>query len=289
MLKTTQTFKTTTIDQALELLEKYKSQAKIIAGGTDIVIELRNEKINPEVIIDISAIDDIRYIKEDHGYIHIGAGATFTDLAYSELLNERLAGLKLSSRLVGSPLIRNRGTIGGNICNGSPAADTVPPLLALDAVLSIKSINNTREIKLEDMFLDKGQVDLKPEEMLVAIKFKKPVDGQNLAFSKLGLRNALAISRICISVYMDLDKDNKIVDIKVASGALGKTGLRERQVEEAGRGLRLSQETVDLAKETLVQSVETRLKGRSSLEYKARAVGSLLLEAINEASKKEFL
>lgn len=288
-LKTTKTFKASTTKEAVELLEKYKSQAKIIAGGTDIVIELRNEKIDPQVLIDISAIEEIRYIREEDGYIYMGAGATFTDLAYSELLDHRLQGLKLSSRLVGSPLIRNRGTVGGNICNGSPAADVVPPLLSLEARLTIKSSKNTREIKLEDMFLGKGKVDLSPDEMLTDISFKKPEEGQNLGFSKLGLRNALAISRICISVYLDLDKDEKIKDIKIASGALGVNGLRERQVEEAIKGLKLNQDTVNIAKEKLVEAVEERLKGRSSLEYKGRAVSSLLVEAINEASGKEFL
>lgn len=136
-MEETQTFKVSSTKEALKLLNKYRDKAKIIAGGTDLVIELRNHQIDPEVIIDISSIGEIRYIREKEGYIHIGAGATFADIAYSELLDDRLEGLKKSSRLVGSPLIRNRGTIAGNICNGSPAADTVPPLLSLDALLIV--------------------------------------------------------------------------------------------------------------------------------------------------------
>lgn len=280
-----QTYKASTTKEALELLEKYGEQSQIIAGGTDMVIELRNEKIDPEVIIDISSIEEIKYIKENDGYIYLGAGTTFTDVAYSELLDERLSGLKKSARLVGSPLIRNRGTVGGNICHGSPAADIVPPLLALDAVVTIKSNKNTREEKLEDIFLGKGSVDLNPEEMLTDIKFKKPSENQNLGFSKLGLRNALAISRICIGVYLEVE-DNKIQDIKVASGALGVNGMRERAVEESIIGLPVNKETLDTGAKQMVKSVEERLKGRSSLEYKGKAVKSLFIEAMELAIGK---
>lgn len=283
-----QTFRALSVDEVLKLLEEHGDGAKIIAGGTDLVIELRNKHINPNVIIDISSIDEIRYIKEVEGYIHLGAATTFTDIAYSELLDDRLSGLKKSSRLVGSPLIRNRGTVGGNICNGSPAADTVPPLLALDAVVVIKSSKNTREVRLKDVFLDKGKVDLAPDEILTDIKFKKPVENQNLGFSKLGLRNALAISRICMSVYLDVDKDNVIKDIRVASGALGKHGLREHLVEESIRGMILDQDTMNIATKKMVESVEDRLGGRSSLEYKGKAVKSLFVEAMNLAASKTF-
>ncbi len=287
-LNITQTFKVSSIKEALELLDEYGDKAKIISGGTDLVIELRNHQIDPEVIIDISSIDEMRYIREENGNIHMGAGATFTDIAYCETLDNRLEGLKKSSRLVGSPLIRNRGTVGGNICNGSPAADTVPPLLSLDAVLTIKSINNTRELNIEDIFLDKGQVDLAPEEILTDIIFKKPMENQHLGFSKLGLRNALAISRICMSVYLDLDDKSIIKDIRISSGALGKHGLRERVVEDVIKGLELNQETVNIATKKLVEVVEERLKGRSSLEYKGVAVKSLFVDAINLASKEKF-
>lgn len=285
-MNTVETFKSLNIVDTLKLLEEYENKSKIIAGGTDIVIALRNNYINPEVMIDISSLDEIRYIKEEDGYIHLGAGCTYTDIVCSELLDDRLNAMKKSSRLVGSPQIRNKGTIGGNICNGSPAADIVPPLLALDAVLTIKSSENTREVRLEDLFLGKGKVDLKPNELLVDIKFKKLAENQNLGFSKLGLRNALAISRICMSVYLDLDENDVIKDIKVASGALGVNGLRERPVEDNIKGKKLNEENIEIATEKLVELVEERLKGRSSLEYKSSAVRSLFKDAVNLASGK---
>ena len=285
-MDTTKTFKPSSIEEVLKFLEEHKDSCKLIAGGTDVVIELRNEYINPGVMIDISSIDELRYMEEKDGFIHLGAGVTYTDIICSKVLDERLSGLKKSSKLVASPQIRNKGTIGGNICNGSPAADIVPPLLSLDAILTIKSRDNTREVRLEDVFLGKGKVDLKNNELLTDIRFKKPVESQNLGFTKLGLRNALAISRICISVYLDLGEDYTINDIRISSGALGVNALREKLVEDSIKGKILSDETIDMATEKLIKSVEERLKGRSSLEYKSSAVGSLFKEAVKLASGK---
>ena len=282
------TFKAKTIEEVLELLSKYKEKATLIAGGTDLVIELRNKKIDPEVIIDISHINELRYIKQTESEISLGAGTTFTDIAYAIELGKKLEGLKKSARLVGSPLIRNRGTVGGNICHGSPAADIVPPLLALDAIVTIRGKDSVREEKIEDIFLGKGHVDIGPEEMLTDITFKKPSESAMLGFSKLGLRNALAISRICIAAYIELDKDNKITDIRIASGALGVNGLRERSVEDAMIGRVLNEETVEIGTKAQVDAVEERLKGRSSLIYKGEAVKSLFKEAISLSTGRTF-
>lgn len=282
------TFKATNIEEVLKLLEQYSEKATLIAGGTDLVIDLRNKKINPEVIIDISHISEMRYIREDKGEISIGAATTFTDIAYSDVLGEDLDGLKKSARLVGSPLIRNKGTVGGNICHGSPAADIVPPFLALDAIVTIRSAKKTREEKLEDIFLGKGRVDIAKDEMLTDIVFKKPSENARLGFSKLGLRNALAISRICIASYIELDSENKITHIRLASGALGVNGLRERSVEDSMIGLILNQETVEIGTKAQVEAVEDRLKGRSSLSYKGEAVKSLFKEAISLSTGRTF-
>ena len=120
------------IDEVVEILGKYGRDAKIIAGGTDIVIALKNEKISPKVLIDITKIADLKDIEDDGEYIKIGAGVTFTQIIRNPLFQGNLYGLYKACRMVGSPQIRNKGTIGGNIANGSAAADSIPPLIALD-------------------------------------------------------------------------------------------------------------------------------------------------------------
>ena len=278
-------YKVKTVEEVINLLDQYNEKAKLIAGGTDIVIDLRHHKISPEVLIDISSVEEMSYIKEDGEYIEIGAATTFTAIADSDVLGERLNGLKEAAHSVGSPQIRNKGTVGGNICNGSPAADTVPPLLALDTVATLKSKNTVREVLVEDLFLDKGKVDIKADEVLVSLRFKKPNARQILSFSKLGLRKALAISRICTSVFIEFDEKNTCKDIRIANGSLGKHGIRERAVEEFFKGKKLTDEVIEQGVELMQNQVQERLSGRSTVGFKSVAVKGVLKDAIYSAMK----
>jgi len=280
-----QVFKAKSTDEVVNLLAQYKGKAKLIAGGTDIVIALRNHKSSPEVLIDISSIEEMSYIKEDGEYIEIGAATTFATIANSKELGERLVGLKDAARSVGSPQIRNTGTIGGNVCNGSPAADTVPPLLALDSIAIIRSKDANREVLVEDLFLDKGKVDIKDDEVLVALRFKKPKENQVLSFSKLGLRKALAISRICTSTFIEFENNDICKDIRIANGSLGKHGIREKSVEEFFKGKKLTEEVIQEGAELMQKQVQERLAGRSTVGFKSVAVKGVFKEAIYSAIK----
>lgn len=275
-------FKAHNLSEALDLLDEYKDRAKLIAGGTDIVIELKNKEISPEAMIDISDVVEIRDIKEEDGNYRVGAGVTFSEIVCSDLFDERMAGLVDAAHSVGSPQIRNTGTVGGNICNGSPAADTVPPLLALGAVAVIVSKSGEREIELRDMFLDKGKVDLKPGEMLKEVVFKKPEQGEAVSFSKLGLRKALAISRICTAVYVKAD-GGKIVEARIGNGALGKYGMREDEVESKLKNKPLSDSTINESVSDMEKAIKERLAGRSSVEFKGEAVKGIYRDALTKA------
>lgn len=271
-------FNPSSIDEALELLDKYGERAKIIAGGTDIIIELKNEKIHPDVLIDIFKIKELKNIEEKDGKIKIGACATFTEVVEDELFNTNLIGFNRACKLVGSPQIRNKGTVGGNIANGASAADSVPPLLCLDAKLTIESLNSKREISLEEYYNN----PLKENELLTFIRFKKPSEDAVLSFSKLGLRKALAISRLTNSVLIEFDEEKRVKNVKVASGALGKTPVRERQVEEYLLGKQIDIEIIEQSIKTLRSSAEERLKGRSTFPYKSSAIETTLKEALEE-------
>lgn len=211
-------FNPKSIEEIVEIIGKYGNEAKLIAGGTDIMIQMKNEIISPSVLIDISKVEELKKIEESGEYIFIGAGTTFTEIVDSELFKGNLKGMNKAARMVGSPQIRNKGTIGGNIANGSAAADIVPPLLCLEAILVLESLEGKREITLEDYYNDK----IESYELLTYIKFKKPSEERKLSFAKLGLRRALAISRLTNSVLIELDQDKKIKFVRAASGALAK-------------------------------------------------------------------
>lgn len=266
-----------TIEEVIELLAKYKD-SKIIAGGTDIILDIKDNKISPEALIDISSIEELKGIELKGDFIEIGAGITFTEIAEDEIFGENLYGFKKACRLVGSPQIRNRGTVGGNIVNGSPAADSIPPLLCLESTLIFESLEGIRKVKLEDYL--KSKYRIKEHELLTKIRFKNPEGLLN--FIKLGIRKALAISRMSIATLVELDEEEKVKDIKVASGSLGRYSMRELEVEEFLLGTTLGEYTVDEAVNILQNAMEKRLKGRPTLPYKKRAVKSLLKEALNQ-------
>ena len=275
-------YKGNSISEVVEILDKYKDEAKLIAGGTDIVIDIRNEKIKPQILVDISGIEELKKIEAKGDYIEIGGATTFTQIVESEFFQRSLYGFNKACRMVGSPQIRNKGTIGGNIANGSAAADSVPPLICLDATIVLESVNNTREIKLEDYY--KNNIKVGANELLTKIYFKKLNEKQVLGFSKLGLRKALAISRLTISTLLELDEDNKVSDIKVASGALARYPMREIEVEEFLLGKVLDEENIEKAIIVLQESMDNRLGGRPTLPYKRVAVERMLREALYEAS-----
>jgi carbon-monoxide dehydrogenase medium subunit/xanthine dehydrogenase FAD-binding subunit len=277
-----QVFKGNSISEVLELLNQYKEDAKIIAGGTDIIIGLRNGKITPKVLIDISKIDELRQIQVEENKIIIGSATTYTQIVENELFDTNLYGFKKACRLVGSPQIRNKGTIGGNIANASPAADSIPPLIALGAELNISSLRGNRKLLLEDYFNEKEDNRLRADELLMSIEFEIPKKNQVLGFSKLGLRKALAISRVTLSSLIGIDDDVNIENIRVASGSIGKYPMREREVEEALIGKRFNSEILKIAASSLQSSMDKRLVGRSTYPYKRRAVVTLFEEVYKD-------
>ena len=267
------------VEEVIDILGEYGEKAKVIAGGTDIVIALNNNAIEPELLIDISKLEELKGIKVDKEFITIGSATTFTEIVESEIIDNNLYGLHKACKMVGSPQIRNKGTIGGNIANGSPAADSVPPLIALGGIVTLKSIEGTREVLLEDYYYN----PIKEKELLLNIKFERPKDNQVLTFAKLGLRKALAISRLTLSSFIEFDDNNTISFIRVASGALAKFPMREKELEDYLLGKILEKEIIEGAIEALRNSMDERLKGRSTLPYKRIAISTILREILEEA------
>lgn len=272
------------LEDTLIILDKYKEKGKIIAGGTDVVIAIKEKHVDPEIMIDISDIEELTKVEEKNGWIHMGSCVKYKDIEGENVFLKNLKAISQAAKSVGSPQIRNTGTIGGNICNGSPAADIVPPLLALDSICIIKSVEGEREIPLKDIFLDKGKVDIKSNEILKGVKFKTLGEREIITFSKLGFRKALAISRAVSSIYIKLSENESIIEkIRIASGSLGKYGLREIEVEEDLKGKILDKDTISFGAEKMSEAVKNRLGGRFSAEYKVEAIKGIFRKSFQEA------
>jgi carbon-monoxide dehydrogenase medium subunit len=213
----------------LNSLENYA----LLAGGTDLLVKMKEQLLRPmpQAIVDINGIDSFKGIAASDGYIVIGSLVTHNELTKSSLVRQKALALLEAADQVGSPQIRNVATVGGNICNGSPAADTVPALIALDATVEIHSQNGQQEMPLKDIFTGPGKTCLLPGQFIAKVKVRPIHQNEGAAFLKFGKRKALAIAIINGAVWLRLE-GNIISDVKIVLGSVAPTAVRLPAVEQ---------------------------------------------------------
>ncbi|MEA1928470.1 MAG: FAD binding domain-containing protein, partial [Candidatus Auribacterota bacterium] len=193
------------LEEALEFLSRNGSEVKIIAGGTDIMVELRDispgEK-GPGTVLDITPINELKGIKDGGDIITIGALTPHREISNSPIIQQYAPLLASACSTIGATQHRNIATIGGNVINGSPAADSVPALVALNGEAVFRSPAGERVTLLKDIYLKPYQTDIKDDEILTAVRFFRLPEGARSSYIKLGRRNALAISRMNVAVVL---------------------------------------------------------------------------------------
>jgi CO/xanthine dehydrogenase FAD-binding subunit len=212
-----------TWEEALEA-KASRPEAMPLWGGTDVMVEMNFARARPEAILDLTRVTELTEHGPDDGALRVGAGVTYTRVIAE--LGDRLPGLAIASRTVGSPQIRNRGTIGGNLGSSSPAGDALPPLYASDAVVELASTRGTRRIPIEEFVTGPKQNVLEPDELIAAFTVAPAKGGQQ--FSKIGTRNAMVIA-VC-SFAIALDDERRTVGTCLGSAA--PTPRRAREAEE---------------------------------------------------------
>jgi CO/xanthine dehydrogenase FAD-binding subunit len=273
-----------TIGEAIDLLWKTDGKAKIIAGGTDLVIGLRNGGHTPQLIIDITRIEALRKIEEKNGAISIGAAVTHSEIASSPLITKYAKVLSDAASEIGSPQIRNLGTIGGNIINASPAADTIPPLLVLNAIGRVVSREGEKEVPLLQLFKGPYETNLKPHELLVQIRFPKLSSGMRGGFIRLARRDAMAIARMSVAIVLEMEKGKKqIKDIRIAAGSVTPTPRRFSEAEDLLRGKSPSEENLQRASLKVSETMINRTGIRPSTSYKRPVMEALFIRAMRKA------
>jgi carbon-monoxide dehydrogenase medium subunit len=239
----------TKVDDVLQALTKYGPKAKIVAGATDLILEFENGKRDDvNVLIDVSRIpDQDRIYKDKKDEIHIGPGATHNHCIASELIRKHALPLAQATWMVGSPQIRNRGTVAGNIITASPANDTITPLMALDAKVTLRSLSGERIIPLEEFYEGVRRTKLAPEEMLVDISFPAMTDNQKGVYLKFALRRSQAISVVNAAMVLTFSDDNKIKKASITLGAVAPTIIHAKNAENSLLGKALSEENMKIA------------------------------------------
>jgi carbon-monoxide dehydrogenase medium subunit len=271
------------LDEAIEELLKFKGRARVIAGGTNFIPDMRSGTVAPGVIIDLSKLRDLSYIKEKNGIVSIGALATMFEIATSEVIRNQSPILSLAARRLGNPLTRNRATVGGNLAHASPAADTAPPLLAMEASVHIRGgSGGSREIPLDQFFRGPNQTVLEEDEIITEITFAKKEDPTRSSHFKLGLRNAMAISVVSIAVMIEMD--GKVCrKARVALGAVAPKAIRAYRVEGLLSGKEIDSGTIDECAATVRDEISPIGDIRASAEYRKTVTSVLLQRAIREA------
>lgn len=256
----------TSVPAALELLAAHKEEKPcIVAGGTDIVIELNERKHRPGVVVDIKRLKELEYIRFADGLVHIGALTSHAAIAADPRLAERTKVLQRACASVGSPQIRNLGTIGGNLSTSSVAGDGVAALTALDASVVLERKGGKRVMKLTEFLAGEGydkRNALEADELLTEVFFTEPDARTATAFYKLAKRKSLAISVIGGAMVCQLDEAGKIKHVSLRGGCLGRYPLQFRDAEEYLIGkpfsLELLQETLPMMHDLVLELNRSR-------------------------------
>jgi carbon-monoxide dehydrogenase medium subunit len=255
-----------------------KGKATLIAGGTNLLPDLRARKIQPQVLIDLSHLKDLSYVKEDKGRIRIGGGTPIAELAASKIIRRVAPVLAEAAGQLGNPLVRNRATIAGNLAHASPAADTGVPLLALEATLVVAREGTSRQIPIEQFFRGPNRTVLKPDEIIKEISFQKPISNARMSYIKLGRRSAMAISVVSVAVVLEME-DNKCKKVRIGLGAVAPKPVRAYGVEKMLEGEEITEKLIRACSENVQKEIHPITDIRASAEYR-RAMTAVLLKRL---------
>ncbi len=271
------------VHEALAILSQKKEKARIIAGGTDLILELRQGiRKNVDTLIDISRVPGLDNIELDtEGIVHISPMVTHNHCLDSEIIRESAFPLAQACLSIGAPQIRNMGTVAGNLVTASPANDTITPLIALDAEVCLSTKNNRRILRLKDFYSGLRLTLLEPDEMLTEIRFKQMSKNQKGIFKKYLLRKAHAISLVNITIILTLE-ENLIKYAAIALGAVAPTVIRATDAENYLIGKELSNEVIEKTSEIARDSSVPISDIRGSEAYRLRLMKILMTEGLME-------
>jgi carbon-monoxide dehydrogenase medium subunit len=277
--------KTSSKAEAVSLIVKYGKEGKILAGGTDVIRQLKQKPPTYRYLIDIKGVAEYQGVIQKAGEgLEIGALTKISSLIESAEMIENAFPLWEAAKSMASPLVRNRATIGGNLVNASPAADTAPPLIALGAVLTVEGIGGTREIPVEEFFLGPGQNALKADELLTTIKI--PLSGGKWqgSYLKQGLRNAQEISIVSVAANIRIE-GGIIAGCRLALGAVAPTPIRAVGVEKFLEGRQANSSTFMEAGKLVLDEISPISDVRGSAAYRQQLAQVLVARALEKISE----
>lgn len=269
------------LDEALQTLADRGDEARVLAGGTDVMIQYLHGELAPGALVHIEEIADLRSVSTN-GRTSIGPLATHRALATDPALRQEHPALAAACRTVGGWQTQAVGTIGGNICNASPAADTAPALLTADAGVTLSSVGGTRRMPLTEFFLDRRKTALEPDELVTAIDVEPLPDSAGEVYLKLGRRGAMEVALVGLAVRLGFAADGTVGSARIAVCSVAPTPRRIPEAEAALVGSRLETAALDAAGEELRRAAAPIDDARGTASYRMRTLRGLLERAADQ-------
>jgi CO/xanthine dehydrogenase FAD-binding subunit len=271
----------TTLSDLYVLLSERSGAIRIIAGGTDLMVLMNAHMLDAGEFLDIWRVDELRGITDEGDALRIGALTTYTQLIKSELIQKHVPALVAASRTVGAIQIQNRGTIGGNIVNASPAGDSLPVLAAYDVEIEIGSSRGTRRVPFNEFYTGYRRSVLEPDELVLAARVPKLQTGERDFFWKVGTRRAQAISKTVLAARAMI-RGNTIESISIGVGSVAPTVVRARKTEGLLTSAALTPELVERAREMIAREIAPITDLRSTEDYRRAVTGNVLRKFLRE-------
>lgn len=273
-----------TLEEACSMLSQFNGKARVIAGGTDLMVNMKQKTDSPAYLVDISYFPGLNTIEDnEEDALKIGALCTHSDIESSSVIQGKFNILAQACRSIGSVQIRNLGTIGGNLCNASPSADSAPALLGLDAKVRIFGSAGENAVELAKFFTGPGETILKPNEILTGIDISTISPHSSAVYLKLSPRRAMDLAVVGVAIVLWLSADGSIcTDIRIALGAVAPIPIRAFKAEEIIRGQKLNNTLIDETARVAAEETKPITDLRGSVKYRKEMVKVLTRRGIRQ-------
>jgi len=277
-------FSPSSLEEALELVKAHQGKVKFLAGGTDLLVKMKRRAVFSEAIIDLNNIAELSFIELVDNNLRIGGLTRLADIEASSVVKEKAPVLAEAVHVLAAPQIRNRATVAGNICNASPAADTAPALLVLDASVKLRGADAERIVAVSQFFVGPEQTVIKPDEILTEIII--PVQEGASTFIKFGGRKAFTLSIASVAAFARV-KEGKFEEVRVALGAVAPTPIRVSNVEYALMANEANEENIKKAAQLVKEQCCPITDVRATAEYRTDMAYVLTKRALNLLGRGE--
>ena len=276
-----------TLPEALDMLAEGAPDVAPLAGGTGLLVDMRGGLRRPGALVNVSGLDELRQVQREDGHVVAGSGVTIAELLEDPLVAEYASVLRDGAAVFANPLVRNRATLGGNLSYASPAADTAPPLLVLDAEVELATRDGSRRVPLEEFITGVRQTTCCGNELVTAVRWPVPSPQSAGAFRKLALRKADAISVVSAAVLVERDGQGRFADVRIAMGAVAPTPIRAHAAEDLLRGQSPTPAAIAEAARLAAEATCCVDDVRASAAYRKRVTDALVRRLLEEVGSRK--